>query len=188
MSDVYPFYRASRFRAIVFAESALLMLAACGSNPPAGQAVAASAQTASSSAAEEMDTEATIWTALGLAKEPSKRDPGPQTGDLVSPILWQATHDTLDFVQIASEDPVTGALVTDWYSPKGKPTERFRINVFILARALRSDSLAVTVERQERSATGQWVQSTVGRELASDLENTILQRARQIRRARSATS
>ena len=47
-----------------------------------------------------MDTEATIWTMLGLAKKEAQQDPGPQTGSTVSPILWQATLDTLEFRQI----------------------------------------------------------------------------------------
>ena len=186
-------YRPSLF----FAASLSLLLTACSSSAPrvdaAGEPLPpppppATQTAAASHAGDEIDTEATLWTVLGLAKEESKRDPGPKTGDSVSPILWQAAHDTLNFVQIASEDPMTGALVTDWYSPKDKPTERFRLNIFILARALRSDSIAVTVERQERSPSGQWVPSTVDREVASNLEASILQRARQIRRSRPVAS
>jgi hypothetical protein len=130
-----------------------------------------------------MDTEATIWTVLGLAKKPSVREPGPQTGGTVSPILWQAAHDTLDFVKFSSEDPLTGMIVTDWYSPRGKPNERYRINVFVLSRTLRSDSVAVTVDRQERSATGQWVDTTIARKVEDDLETAILRRAGQLKRA-----
>jgi hypothetical protein len=132
---------------------------------------------------DDIDTEATIWTVLGLAKRPSYRQPGPQTGATVSPILWQASLDTLGFVKFASEDPLGGSLVTEWYSPPDKPNERLRITVFVLDRALRSDSLAVTVDRQERSATGQWTDTTIARKVEEDLETTILHRARQLRRA-----
>src|SRR5437016_3564986 len=78
-------------------------------------------------AGDEFDQ--TIWTALGLAKRDSERNIGPQTGDTVSPVLWQATHDTLNFVGVGSEDPTAGLLVTDWYSPRGKPSERLRVSV-----------------------------------------------------------
>ena len=122
---------------------------------------------------DDIDTEATIWTVLGLAKKPSYRQPGPQTGSTVSPILWQAALDTLNFVKFASEDPLAGSLVTEWYSPPDKPNERMRINVFILSRALRSDSLSVTVDRQERSATGQWADTTIARKVEDDLETTF---------------
>ena len=131
---------------------------------------------------EDIDTEANILTVLGLAKKESVKDPGPHTGRTVSPILWQAAHDTLDFVKYVSEDPLTGSIVTEWYSPPGKPNERLRVNVFILSRALRSDSVTVTVDRQERSANGQWAETTIARQVETDLENAILNRARQLKR------
>ena len=169
------------------AASLSVALAACASSPPAEQAggppSAAASQKAASSEPEDIDTEATIWTVLGLAKKESVKDPGPQTGRTVSPILWQAAHDTLDFVKYTSEDPLTGSIVTDWYSPPGNPNLRYRVNVFILSRALRSDSVTVTVDRQERSATGQWAETTIARQVETDLENAILSRARQLKRA-----
>ncbi len=174
---------------VALAASLSLALAACASAPPAGvtsnPATPVTAQQAASDP-DEIDTDATIWTVLGLAKKRSYRQPGPQTGSTVSPILWQATLDTLDFVKFASQDPLGGSLVTDWYSPPDKPNERMRINVFILARDLRSDSLAVTVDRQELSATGQWVDTTIARKVEDDLETTILHRARQLKRAWTA--
>ena len=73
--------------------------------------------------------------------------------------------------------------MTDWYSPTGKPDERYKINVFVLSRELRSDSLAVTVDRQVRSATGQWEATTIARKVEDDLETAILLRAGQLKRA-----
>ena len=126
------------------------------------------------------DTEATIWTVLGLAKRESERNVGPQTGRTVSPVLWEAARDTLGFAGFASEDPMTGLIVTNWYSPPGKPNERLRVNVFILSRALRSDSLSVTVDRQEQSPRGGWADTPVAAETVANLETEILLRARQI--------
>jgi hypothetical protein len=171
---------------VAFAASLSLALAACVASQPAQQP-SEKQQTASASEPEDIDTEANILTILGLAKKDSVKDPGPRTGRTVSPILWQAAQDTLDFVSYASEDPLTGSIVTDWYSPAGKPNERFRVNVFILSRALRSDSIAVTVDRQERSATGQWSETTIARQVETDLENAILSRARQLKRAWAPT-
>jgi hypothetical protein len=172
---------------IVFAASICVALAACVSSrpaeQPAAQPVVASSQKAASSEPEDIDTEANILTVLGFAKKESVKDPGPQTGRTVSPILWQAAHDTLDFVKYTSEDPLTGSIVTDWYSPQGSPTVRYRVNVFILSRALRSDSLTVTVDRQQLSANGQWTETTIARQVETDLENAILARARQLKRA-----
>ena len=105
----------------------------------------------------------------------------------MSPILWQASLETLDFVKLASEDPLAGSMVTDWYSPAGKPNERYRVNVFILARALRSDALAVAVTRQARQANGNWQETTIARQVETDLETAILNRARQLKREWTAT-
>ncbi|MBV8778000.1 MAG: DUF3576 domain-containing protein [Alphaproteobacteria bacterium] len=134
------------------------------------------------SAAEEMDTETTIWNILGIAKK-MPRYVGPQTGPGVSPILWQAALDTLNFAAIDSMDPVAGLAVTKWYAPKGKPDQRLRITVFVKARALRSDSLVVTVDRQTRTPGG-WQDAPVAAAVAENLENDILERARQIHIAR----
>ena len=174
------------------AASLSLILAACApaAGPAAGQPGAAKAggQQTAANPPEDIDTEATLWTVLGLAKKGSQRqrEPGPATGGKVSPVLYQAALDTLRFTKFASEDPLGGSLVTDWYSPRDKPDERFRIDVFILSRHLTSDSVAVTVERQVRGPTGEWVDSTVDKKVQEDLETRILYRARQLKREWSA--
>jgi hypothetical protein len=126
------------------------------------------------------DTDETLWTWLGMAKRPSAAQKGPQTGATVSPVLWQATKESLKFAGIGAEDPVTGLLATKWYSPPGKPDERLRVTAFIMSRALRSDSLAVSVERETRGTDGTWQKAPVAREVGDKLDNDILLRARQI--------
>ena len=140
-------------------------------------------QQASAAPQGEMDTEGNIWTFLHIAKKP-RPELGPQTGPGVSPVLWQATLDTLNFAGMDSLDPVAGLAVTNWYTPKGKTDERMRITAFIRSRALRSDSLVVTVERQTRDPSGQWKDAAIDEGVVDSLENDILQRARQIHIAR----
>jgi hypothetical protein len=171
-----------------FAASLSLAVASCAATQSSDPSNAPTGQQASTSDPSEMDTEATIWTVLGLAKKESQRQIGPQTGSTVSPILWQAALDTLNFVSFASEDPLAGSLVTDWYSPRGKPNERYKVNVFILARSLRSDALAVTVTRQARLGDGNWLETTIARQVEDDLEAAILTRARQLKREWMATA
>ena len=125
-------------------------------------------------------TDQTIWTVLGLAKRDAERSQGLQTGNTVSPVLWQAALETFKFAGTSSEDPLTGVVVTNWYSPPSKPSERLRVSVFILSRALRSDALSVTVERQVQSPAGGWSDAPISREAVADLESAVLLRARQI--------
>src|SRR5579884_909935 len=155
-----------------------LLLAACAHDPSQEAAVPGPRKPAAKPA--EIDTDATIWTLLGIAKKRPPPTSGPHIGAMVSPVLWKAAHDTLDFVPIASEDPLTGALATEWYSPPNKPDERFKIAVYILSRALSSSSLAVRVQRQTRSPEGRWVDALVNDKAATELETAILNRARQI--------
>lgn len=158
------------------------LLAGCGSDPLAGLDPVTGTrpkQPAAITAAAQDDSDETIFTVLGLAKRESQRNIGPLTGAGVSPVLWEAAHDALKFAGIGSEDPMTGLLVTNWYSPPGKPSERLRVTAFITARALRSDSLAVSIQRQVNS-NGQWQDAPVDQDVVRGLDNDILLRARQI--------
>ena len=166
---------------LLLAASISLALAACGSDDTVHVDPVTGIVTKDPTAQAPRDpSEETIFTVLGLAKSESQLNVGPQTGATVSPELWEAAHDSLNFTKIVSEDPITGLLVTDWYSPPGKPNERLRISAFILSRALRSDSLSVTVDRQERPPGGQWHDTPVARDVQTGLETAILLRARQI--------
>jgi hypothetical protein len=138
-------------------------------------------QEASARPPGEMDTETTIWNLLGISKK--QQQIGPVTGAGVSPILWQAVLDTLNFAKLDSVDPIAGLVVTEWYSPKAKPNDRLRVTAFVKARALRSDSIVVSVDRQTRGASG-WQDAPVAADVAANLENDILERARQIHIAR----
>lgn len=102
-------------------------------------------------------------------------------GVAVNAFLWRASLDTLSFLPLASADPFGGVIITDWYNPPESPNERFKVTVYILDRALRSDGIRANVFRQTRSSIGEWRDAAVDEGLGKDLENTILTRARQIR-------
>jgi len=111
-------------------------------------------------------------------------DPGGQgsTNALgVNAFLWRATLDTLSFMPLAgTPDPFGGVVVTDWYSPPAAQGERFRATAYILARQLRSDGVRVAVFRQELR-NGIWQDAPVAQATATDLEDKILARARELR-------
>ncbi|MSO80572.1 MAG: DUF3576 domain-containing protein [Alphaproteobacteria bacterium] len=95
--------------------------------------------------------------------------------------LWRASLDALSFLPLAAADPFGGVIITDWYAPPESPAERFKVTVYILGTDLRSDGLRVSVFRQERRGSDAWADSQVGAGTASELENAILTRARELR-------
>ncbi|MBI3451541.1 MAG: DUF3576 domain-containing protein [Rhodospirillales bacterium] len=99
----------------------------------------------------------------------------------VNSFLWRASLDSISFMPLASADPFGGVIITDWYTPPETPSERFKLNVYILGRQLRADGIKAAVFRQRRDAGGNWVDSAVEAKTAIDLENAILTRARQLR-------
>jgi hypothetical protein len=99
----------------------------------------------------------------------------------VNAFLWRATLDTLSFMPLAGPpDPFGGVVVTDWYQPPGIGNERFRVTAYILGRTLRSDGVRVVVFRQEQRG-GTWVDAPVSTRTASELEDQVLNRARELR-------
>jgi hypothetical protein len=99
----------------------------------------------------------------------------------VNSFLWRATLDTVSFMPLASADPFGGTILTDWYTPDATKGERFKLNVFILGRQLRSDGVRVRVFRQVLTNKGAWVDSQPTEGMDRQLEDTILTRARQLR-------
>lgn len=98
----------------------------------------------------------------------------------VNNYLWRASLDTISFMPLASADPFGGVIITDWYTPPETPAERFKMNVYILDRQLRADGVRVAVFRQNRSGND-WTDAKVTKKTAVNLENEILNRARQLR-------
>lgn len=109
-----------------------------------------------------------------------KQDDQGGSGIGVNSFLWRATLDTISFMPLASADPFGGVIITDWYTPPQTPGERFKVTVYILDRALRADGLRVSVFRQGRQGDG-WVDQATAPATATNMENAILQRAREFR-------
>lgn len=101
----------------------------------------------------------------------------------VNSYLWRASLDTVSFMPIASVDPFGGVILTDWYAAANKPDERYKLNIFVLGSQLRSDAIKVTVFK-ERKQGSQWKTAPLDEEMARQIEDTILTRARELRVAK----
>lgn len=99
----------------------------------------------------------------------------------VNKYLWQGALDTLSFLPLASSDPFTGVIATEWGATPGAPGERFKVTAFVTSQALSAASLKVAVYREVRNEDGVWVPAPVSADTARQLEDAILTRAREIR-------
>lgn len=104
----------------------------------------------------------------------------------VNAFLWRATLDTLSFMPLASADPFGGVIITDWYSPPGAGTERFKATAYVIGRQLRSDGVRISVFRQVRQGAN-WADAIVAPSTGSELEDRVLARARELRSQTTAT-
>ena len=150
-----PFVRGNRMRGVIIAIATLGVVAvgACGSIPnPLGG---------------------------GKSKVRASGDNAAAIG--VNGYLWRATLDTLSFMPLQSADPYGGVIITDWYTNPEKPDERFKCTVYILDSRLRADGLNVAVFKQNKGADGNWIDAPHAGQTETDLENSILTRARQLR-------
>lgn len=117
----------------------------------------------------------------GASGTPSAAEGEGGGGIGVNGFLWRASLDTVSFMPVNSADPFGGVIITDWYSPPESPDERFKLNVYILGRALRADGVRVAVFRQVADARGGWRDAPLADETGGQIEDAILTKARQLR-------
>lgn len=125
----------------------------------------------------------TVWgegSTLGSKLFGREEDKAETTGIGVNSFLWRATLDTVSFMPIATADPFGGVILTDWYENPDTLGERFKINVYILDKQLRADGVRVAVFKQTKDKSG-WRDTAIPDQMATDIENTILSRARELR-------
>jgi hypothetical protein len=102
----------------------------------------------------------------------------------VNSYLWRASLDTVSFMPLLQADSNGGVIVTDWYVNPNSPGERMKLTVSVLDQDLRADALRVAASRQIQQ-NGQWVDAPVAAATVQKLEDIILTRARDLRRAAS---
>ena len=108
--------------------------------------------------------------------------PSKMTTIGVNTYLWRAAVDTLSFAPLVTADSNGGVIVTDWYVNPNTPGERVKLTVSILDQDLRADALRVAASRQVNQ-NGVWVDAPVAAATVQKLEDIILTRARDLRRA-----
>jgi len=100
----------------------------------------------------------------------------------VNAYLWRASLETLSFMPLVQTDSNGGVIVTDWYVNPNTAGERMKLTVTILDQDLRADALRVAASRQVNQG-GQWIDAPVQAATTQKLEEIILTKARDLRRA-----
>ncbi|WP_309602251.1 DUF3576 domain-containing protein [Sphingomonas sp.] len=113
---------------------------------------------------------------------PSRMAPSRMTSIGVNAYLWKAAIDTVSFAPLLQADSNGGVIVTDWYASPTNPGERIKLTISILDQDLRADALRVAASRQINQ-NGTWVDAPVAAATVQKLEDIILTRARDLRRA-----
>jgi hypothetical protein len=121
----------------------------------------------------------------GCAKNrnlPSQLAPSRMTTIGVNGYLWKAAVDTVSFAPLLQADANSGVIITDWYANPRAPGERVKLTVSIVDADLRADALRVAASRQIFQ-NGTWIDAPVAAATVQKLEDIILTRARDLRRA-----
>jgi predicted component of type VI protein secretion system len=100
----------------------------------------------------------------------------------VNSYLWRSALDTLSFMPMLQVDSEGGVILTDWFINPKAPGERMKVTVTILDQDLRADGVRVAALR-EINQGGQWVAAPVEAATVQKLEDIILTKARDLRRA-----
>jgi hypothetical protein len=160
----------------------ILILAACACLLAACSSDGASDSVAASTATTSTSSGSWFWPFGSDDGDDLAATDMPQLG--VNSYLWRATLDTINFMPLASADPVGGVVISDWYAAPDKPDEHMKVTVYILDRRLRADAVKVSVFRQVRNPNG-WTDAAVNPDTGIKLENAILARARELRLAQT---
>ena len=113
---------------------------------------------------------------------PTQLAPSRVTNIGVNSYLWRAAIDTVSFAPLLQANVGSGVIITDWYQNPRIPGERVKLTVAVLDQDLRADALRVGASRQVNQ-NGAWVDAPVQAATVQKLEEIILTRARDLRRA-----
>lgn len=158
------------FKFVPFVACAAFVLSACGSDPEKAEPTV-SAPPAGTKVADA-SSGSSGW--FGSSDEERK-------GVAVNTYLWRASLDALSTMPMEQADPFGGTIKTGWHSWPATPNERLKVAVFILDSRLRADALRVSVFKQIKKPTGDWVDASVDPDTVTKLENLILNKARALK-------
>ena len=103
-----------------------------------------------------------------------------ENGVNVNGYLWRASLNILSIAPLISTDALGGTIISDWYINKNIKNKRIKIMAYIKTSELRSDGISVKVHVQNLK-NGFWTETYTDEKLASQIEDNILNEARNYR-------
>ena len=103
-----------------------------------------------------------------------------ENGASVNGYLWRASLNILSVAPLISTDALGGTIISDWYINKNIKNKRIKIMAYIKTSELRSDGISVKVHVQNLK-NGFWTETYTDEKLATQIENNILNEARNYR-------
>lgn len=113
---------------------------------------------------------------------PNQLAPSQVTTLAINSYLWRAAVDTVSFAPLLQANAQSGVIITDWYRNPKVPNERVKLTVSVLDPDLRADAIRVSAAKQVYQ-DGAWLDTPVSAATVQKLEEIILTRARDLRRA-----
>jgi len=98
----------------------------------------------------------------------------------VNGFLWRASLNVLSIAPLISTDALGGTIITDWYTNKNIKDKRIKITAFISTSELKSEGINVKVHVQKLK-NNIWSDTYLDEGLANQIENNILNEARNLR-------
>jgi len=111
----------------------------------------------------------------------SDKEEEQNIGISVNAYLWRATLSTVSFMPIISADPFGGVILTDWKTSVEDSNYRYKLNIYLMDRQLRADGVQVSVFKQAKDESGNWVDAEVDADMATKIEDAILTKARELK-------
>jgi uncharacterized lipoprotein len=98
----------------------------------------------------------------------------------VNAYLWRASLNVLSIAPLISTDALGGTIITDWYVNQNIRDKRIKISAYISTSELRSNGINVKVHVQKLK-DNVWSETFIDKKLATKIENSILNEARNLR-------
>jgi|GEM_PF-2015272 len=109
----------------------------------------------------------------------------PTTQQLVpatpNPYLWKAAILTIASMPIASIDPSSGFISTDWYQDGNNLDVRHKVNITIANSKLNPHAVTVNAFVEQKSSDGKWHSKGASHDMAAEIQHKIIAEAYKLR-------